>query len=216
MALPSQFNLPPCWRCGGSLSELTPLCPSCQALQNLPETGISHFSILGVPVSLLLTEEVLRSNFYERSKLTHPDKFSHVPPPESSYALRWSTAINKAYQTLRDPQLRSIYLLQLYEIPENASSQVPVELAETYFELQELLMEDEGESHMQKFREALHSQMDILDIEWQDIAEAWEKTSEKKPVLEKLRSNLNKQRYLTSMLGDLDRKIGKKTNDYWN
>ena len=100
-------------------------------------------------------------------------------------------------------------------MPEN-KSQVPVELAETYFELQDLLMEDEGQEKMAQFRENLHTQLDLADVEWQDIAQDWDKLDDKKPVLERLQSNLNKQRYLNSMLADLDRKLGKTTNDHWN
>src|SRR5262245_51309270 len=126
----SQFK---CWHCHSESSDL-PFCPQCGKLK-APENTLTHFEILGFPVQPELDAEVLRAKFYELSKKTHPDRFAASTPPESSYALGWSTKINRAYQTLRDPISRTYYLLELFKVPESGKS-VPLELAETYFELQ--------------------------------------------------------------------------------
>ncbi len=168
------------------------------------------FQTLGLRPGLKLDGEALRETFYELSRRTHPDKFILAPSPEPSYALRWSTAINRAYQTLRDPITRSQYLLESEKFPTPASTPVPLDLAEAYFDLQDLLTESPGEAQSENrlavFRESLTRQLEETEKEWAPLAEAWESASNHGETLGKLHQHLTKLRYLRSMITDLDRK----------
>ena len=175
-------------------------------MQDLPE-GLSHFGVLGVAPALKLDADDLRERFYALSRLVHPDRFSQKAPPEPSYALRWSTAVNRAYQTLRDPAARSRYLLEAEAFPSPEKAQVPMELAEAYFDLQDLLTETGGEAKLLAFREDLTGQLAATDGEWSRLAEAWEHGDERKSILDRLQKLLTKQKYLRSMIADLEKRV---------
>lgn len=174
----------------------------------MPE-GVSFFDVLGLPVSLSIDETQLRAAFYELSRALHPDRFASASPQEAMHSTRWSTALNNAYQTLREREKRSHYLLELFHSsPEKKGAAIPLDLAEAYFELQDLLSEPEGQAQMRKFRDGLADQLTSGDAEWEDIAGAWDGEAEKKTVLTRLHQHLTKQRYLRSMISDLEKKIG--------
>lgn len=162
--------------------------------------------MLGLTPSLRVEADSLREAFYDLSRKVHPDKFATVPAPQPSYALRWSTAVNRAYQTLRDPVQRAHYLLELEGTPVGAQAQVPLDLAETYFDLQDYLSEPGGEEKMAGFRSDLQQQLDGPEGEWNRIAEAWDKNENRAATAAELQALLTRQRYLRSMIADLERK----------
>jgi molecular chaperone HscB len=164
---------------------------------------LSHFQVLGIAPALHIDPEALRDAFYQLSRRTHPDRFTLAVPPEPGYALRWTTAINRAYQTLRDPSTRSEYLLDWEQFRRPASPQVPLDLAEAYFDLQDLLSEPQGEEKMAAFRKDLAAALEQTDRQWAALAAAWPETHDR---LQKLHDILTKQRYLHAMIADLDRK----------
>jgi molecular chaperone HscB len=153
-----------------------------------------------------MDEAELQRKFYALSKKFHPDRFAVSDPRQAMYALRWTTLLNKAYQTLRDSHLRSLYLLELYRVPENKTTAVPVELAETYFELQELL-EDGNKEPLTHFKKDLEKKAEDLQTEWSSLADHWPAAGGEEIVLKKLQALLNEQRYLKSMLADVERKL---------
>lgn len=215
VVLPSPYKPVACWRCHKTIESLSPFCPECQVLQDLPLQGINHFSVLGYPPSLHLPENELREKYYALSQKTHPDRFVNVPPPEPLYAGRWSSAINKAYQTLKEDKKRTEYLLDLFQIKPK-SNQVPVELAESYFELQDLLLEEEGEERMREFKNSLLQQIEATSVEWKAIAKDWELGAEQEGLLARLSALTNKQSYLYSMLSDIERRMGGTSGNRWN
>lgn len=163
-----------------------------------------------------MNETTLREHFYELSKKTHPDRFMKAPPPEPLYASHWSSAINKAYQVLKDDRKRSEYLLDLYGVKSTASSKIPLELAESYFELQDLLMEEAGQARMEEFKEEILKQIEMTAVEWNAIAKDWQLGAEKESLLTRLSELFNRQNYLYSMVADIERKMGGTSGNRWN
>ncbi|MEW6776223.1 MAG: hypothetical protein AB1405_08010 [Bdellovibrionota bacterium] len=121
-------------------------CPACSALQPPPE-GADLFSFLGVPFSLEVEDGKLQRLYHERSKKLHPDRFLSAGGKLLEYSQARSALLNKAYRTLRDPEERLRYLLAIeleslgLSEAKAAERNVPVELAEEYFEMQEALAE---------------------------------------------------------------------------
>lgn len=116
--------------------------------------------------------------------------------------------MNNSFQALRDRERLSLYLLEINGKPLDAEkAAVPVDLAEAYFDLQDILSEPEGQSKMAAFRQDLEAQAAANQVEWSRIAEDWDRNPEKAPLLEKLKAVLTKQRYLKSMIADLTRKM---------
>ena len=97
-----------------------------------------------------LDPENLQRIFHERSRKLHPDRFVAAGPEALRHSQARSARLNKAYRTLKDPLERAAHLLELERAalglpPAPAGERnVPVELAEEYFELQESLAEGGG------------------------------------------------------------------------
>lgn len=179
--------------------------PSVPGLQDIPNPEPDYFSIFDLKPQLQIDSDALQKKFYELSKKYHPDRYVAAGTREAGFALRWSTLVNKAYQTLRDDHLRSLYLLELYHVPEDKTSAVPLDLAETYFELQEALAENNREP-LVRFKSELEAKTSHLRKEWQNLANQWPSTGSE-IVLKKLQTLLNEQRYLKSMLADVEKKL---------
>ncbi len=189
MALRSPFNQ----------SELGPV----------PEQS-TYFDCFGLAPCLALDLNALQTEFYRLSRLTHPDKFALASTQQQLLAARWSTWINRAYQTLRDPILRAQYLMELSGLtpPENDRS-VPLELAEQYFDLQDLLQEPGGIEKLQAFRKDLESRQNAWQTEWAALELEWEAAADRKKLLERLAKHLTLRRFLLSMTADIDRKLSR-------
>lgn len=167
-----------------------PFCSRCGTLQDLPADS-NHFRLFSLAPSLALDESALREAFYALSRKLHPDRFAVSSPEEQNRALRWTTALNRAYQALRDPETRSRYLLELHGSRESGVN-VPAELAEAYFEADDLV----------SFREELLSRLASADADWKALSSEW---SEKR--IAELREIVDRKRYLRSMLNDLEAKL---------
>ncbi len=178
------------------------------ALAEFPD-GLSHFEVLGIPESLKIDLEALRERFYALSKQTHPDRFSGAEPVQALRAARWSTAINRAYQSLRDPASRAQYLLERHGFGDApAKPNVPLELAEAYFDLQDALTEPGGLARLEGFQVELQNQLEELENGWTGLEDQWEASPDKKKVLEQVAKHFTLRRFLRSMLADIERKRG--------
>src|SRR5215470_6405912 len=122
-----------CWRCGaGHTPDL--FCPTCNAIQPLPEEA-DYFQILGLPRHLVIDHKVLQQRYYELHRQLHPDRYQTGPQAARVASLRNTAAVNRAYQTLRDPVDRGLYWLVLQGKSLGANNnRVPPELAELVFE----------------------------------------------------------------------------------
>lgn len=79
-------------------------------------TRLNYFQILGVTDKD--EEEVIRRNFYERSKRFHPDRFhTHSDPQVRQLAANIYKLIAEAYNVLKIPKTRALYLEQLRADP---------------------------------------------------------------------------------------------------
>ncbi len=200
MVLPSQFK---CSDCG--LGRLMPGCEGCGILVDSPFEP-DFFQLFGLPESLEISPEPLRETFYALSRMTHPDRYSHKEAVLLLRASRWSQHLNAAYQTLRDRAKRAAYLIKRYDV--KAREGVPLELAETYFDLQDLLAEPDGFSKLQGFHQDLLGRLQKLENSWPTLVEAFEGAEAKKAVLEKVADHLALERFLMSMLADIESKKG--------
>ena len=117
----------------------------------------SYFSQFGLPLHLQIDTVALEKAFYAQSRKLHPDRFASKPAAEQEAALAASSQLNDAYRTLKDPILRTQYLLTLQgvELEEQSKAAteaarssgtekkqlIPPELLEEVFELNMQLME---------------------------------------------------------------------------
>jgi molecular chaperone HscB len=118
---------------------------------------MTYFEVFSLPAKLTIDTAALEKQFYAMSRKLHPDRFASRPPAEQEEALRQSSLLNDAYRSLKDPILRTQYLLKLegVELEEQSKAAtdkarqtgvekkqvVPPELLEEVFELNMQLQE---------------------------------------------------------------------------
>jgi molecular chaperone HscB len=118
---------------------------------------MNYFEVFELPQKLTIDTAALEKQFYSLSRRLHPDRFASRPVAEQEEALTKSSLLNDAYRTLKDPVLRTQYLLKLegVELEEQSKAAtdaarqtggekkqvVPPELLEEVFELNMQLQE---------------------------------------------------------------------------
>ena len=88
-----------------------------------------YFSLFSLPQHLHIDLASLEKTFYAQSRKLHPDRFAAKPAAEQAGALAASSQLNDAYRTLRDPILRTEYLLSLQGIQLEEQSRAATDLA---------------------------------------------------------------------------------------
>lgn len=118
---------------------------------------LNYFEVFSLPLRLQIDTVALEKQFYTLSRKLHPDRFASRPMAEQEAALAQSSQLNDAYRALKDPVLRTQYLLKLegVELEEQSKAAtdtaratgeqkkqiVPPELLEEVFELNMQLQE---------------------------------------------------------------------------
>lgn len=79
----------------------------------------NYFDLFGLPVGFRLDTASLGERYRDVQKVVHPDRYANAPEAEQRLALQQATRVNEAYETLRDPLKRAIYLLEINGIDTN-------------------------------------------------------------------------------------------------
>ena len=162
---------------------------------------MNYFEFFNLPRKLTLDVVALEKQFYMMSRRLHPDRFASRPVEEQEAALAQSSLLNDAYRTLKDPILRTQYLLKLegVELEEQSKAAteaaratgvekkqvVPPELLEEVFELniqlQEMraankMGEDEPELRrdLMTAKDAFDAKMVETQAELEGLWQAWD------------------------------------------
>ena len=162
---------------------------------------MTYFEVFSLPPKLALDTVALEKQFYSLSRKLHPDRFAGRPLLEQEAALERSSLLNDAYRTLRDPILRTQYLLKLQgvELEEQSKAAteaarasgtekkqvVPPELLEEVFELNMQLQEmraakqmgeDEPELRrdLMTAKDAFDAKMVETQAELEELWSAWD------------------------------------------
>src|SRR5580698_4717279 len=166
---------------------------------------MNYFEFFTLPRKLTLDVVALEKQFYVLSRKLHPDRFASKPVAEQEAALAESSRLNDAYRTLKDPILRTQYLLTLegVELEEQSKAAtdaaratgeqkkqiVPPELLEEVFELNMQLQEmraakqmgeDEPELRrdLMTAKDAFDAKMVETQAELEQLWTTWDKATE--------------------------------------
>lgn len=101
----------PCWSCKGPVAQSSPFCGTCGAVQ--PPGQADHFVRLGLDVDFEISSRDLDQAYFALQRHLHPDRFANKSPKEKHLSQQQATAINDAYETLKEPLRRADYLVHL-------------------------------------------------------------------------------------------------------
>ncbi len=76
----------------------------------------NYFELFSLPLSYALDRDKLDTAYRELQGAVHPDRFAAKPEADQRVAMQWATQVNEAYQMLKHPVNRGVYLLRLQGI----------------------------------------------------------------------------------------------------
>jgi molecular chaperone HscB len=173
-----------CWSCGTMRAEH--FCNACGKVQ--PPVPVDYFTFFAFPRKLDLDIPVLEREFYDLSRKLHPDLYARADQREQAWSLEQSSLLNDAYRTLKDPILRTQYLLRLegVELEEQSKTAtekaratgeikkqvVPPDLLEEVFELNMQLEELKAQKKLGEDDPALIEEIGKAKLELEEKHEA--------------------------------------------
>ncbi|MBN1379338.1 MAG: Fe-S protein assembly co-chaperone HscB [Gammaproteobacteria bacterium] len=102
----------------------------------------SYFKLFSLPISYQLKRSELDCRYQSLQRQVHPDRYAAAGESEQLFAMQAASQVNNAYQTLRNPLQRAIYMLELAGIdPVDHSVSMPPDFLGEQIELREQLAE---------------------------------------------------------------------------
>jgi len=217
-----------CPSCGAGAPLDAHVCPQCTKILPLQRQA-DFFSFLGLPRKLNLDAADLERRFRSLSRQFHPDYFYNATPAERRASLERSSYLNDAYRTLRQPGARIEYLLKVEGLapkgPEEAARQVPPDLLEEVFALNEELDEIRGlrargsavdawQARLERARQPIEAKRVEHEAQLQELAARWDAAvdsgatdSDRRAVLDALRDRFLERNYITNLLAGIEREL---------
>jgi molecular chaperone HscB len=141
----------------------------------------NDFELFNLPPTFAQDRAAIDTRWKDLQREAHPDKFSSHGAAAQRVAMQWSVRINEAYQRLKDPLKRAVYLCELHNAPINAENNtaMPAAFLMQQMELREALDEAAGEDNLDEIslqaNKIMHRQLSevehLLDTE-QDYLQA--------------------------------------------
>jgi molecular chaperone HscB len=101
----------PCWSCKGPVATRALFCSVCGAVQG--PGAIDHYTRLGMSPTFDIDLDLLQKQYFGFQRRLHPDRFAAKSGKEKALSQSQATALNEAYETLKDSLKRAAYLLGL-------------------------------------------------------------------------------------------------------
>jgi molecular chaperone HscB len=111
------------------------------SLQRRARAMQNHFELFGLAPSFALEPKALEESYRGIQSQVHPDRFAHAGDAERRASLQWTTRVNEAYRTLKDPVQRGKHLLELHgvDVAFETNTQMPTDFLMRQLELREEL-----------------------------------------------------------------------------
>jgi molecular chaperone HscB len=188
------------------------LCPGCGSPRPILE-GETYFAALGAPEKFLQDQAALQKRFYEVSRALHPDRFTASSVDVKRFSLDRMSFINDAYRTLRTPAELREYILELHGMKAEAGArgQIPMELAEGWFELQDAISEnpESAEAQIGNFKNDLAEFKNKSESKMSDLEKKLDALENASPAfrqgLQDLSRAIQETSYLISLGRDVER-----------
>ena len=87
----------------------------------------NFFELFDVPVTYDVDLDLVQQRYRDLQKVVHPDKFANASDQEKRISMQQTSRINEAYNALRHPVDRAIYLLSLKGIDLNLENETTMD-----------------------------------------------------------------------------------------
>lgn len=165
-----------------------------------------YFQLLDMPRGFELDLARLDNNYRQAVALVHPDRFAGADSSQQRVALEQASALNQAYDTLKHPTSRALYLLnQQQQLDEESTVQDP-EFLMQQMQWREELEELSDFAQIDAFRLRLNNSRAAIDS---DFATCWSDTSQRE-LAERL---LRRMQFLDKLLYET-RQLEERLDDY--
>lgn len=169
---------------------------------------VDYFAFLAAPRRFIQDYPSLEKRFYQISRALHPDRFSAASAEVKLASLERMSLLNRAYSTLKTPVKLRDYILVLEGLKVSApvKASIPMELAEAWFEIQDLLVDD-PQASLKKLNE-FSEQLEHRKQQAEKSLQVLENSYDQKPtrdILKKLADEMQSQSYLKSIEKDVER-----------
>ncbi|MFL6706727.1 MAG: Fe-S protein assembly co-chaperone HscB [Massilia sp.] len=103
----------------------------------------NHFELFHLPARFAVDPAALDAAYRDVQGQVHPDRFVNAGDAEKRVAMQWATRANEAYQTLKNPQKRARYLVELngVDLQTESNTAMPVDFLMQQMEWREALGE---------------------------------------------------------------------------
>jgi molecular chaperone HscB len=124
----------------------------------------NHFDLFGLAPAFAVEADALERSYREIQSKVHPDRFAHAGDAERRASLQWTTRVNEAYRTLKDPVQRAKHLLELkgVDVAFETNTAMPPEFLMQQMELRETLEEAKDAAALDALRTDLRKQKQVL------------------------------------------------------
>ena len=122
----------------------------------------NHFELFDLAPAYSLDIERLEDSYKELQSLVHPDRYAQAADAERRASMQWTTRVNEAYSTLKNPVQRAKYLLELQgvDVGFETNTQMPAD-----FLMQQLETREQLEGALQ------NKDSNFLDLLRKDLSE---------------------------------------------
>ena len=103
----------------------------------------NHFELFDLPPAYSLDIGRLENSYKELQTLVHPDRYAQAADAERRASMQWTTRVNEAYSTLKDPVQRAKHILELHgvDVGFETNTQMPTDFLMQQLETREQLEE---------------------------------------------------------------------------
>jgi len=121
-----------------------------------------------------MEKEVLEKAYRDIQSRVHPDRFASAGDAERRASLQWTTRVNEAYRTLKDPVQRAKHILDLHgvDVAFETDTAMPVEFLTQQLEFRELLevaVDEKDAVSLDALRKKLFEQRKALQEKIQNL-----------------------------------------------
>jgi molecular chaperone HscB len=91
--------------------------------------SLNFFELFEIPVAFEIDVSELQKKYTVLQQAVHPDRFANASDQEKRLSMQQTSHINEAYQTLKDPVARAVYLLKLKGVDINLENETTMDMA---------------------------------------------------------------------------------------